>query len=187
MIIGLLSVVIGVLLLGFLFHWAIGGGSSAVDEELSPIGGSQALHLDLPSAELIERILDPRDLDFVSKESTRETVRLFERERRALAISWLQQTRRQVVRLMRYHVGAVRQNANFRPAPEIKLALHYVRFLIAYELVRALFYAQSPFQVRPLVAYVTLVTERICGVSDKLLGELSAAAGAPPHGTSGGS
>ncbi|MGB6525381.1 MAG: hypothetical protein WBE87_10740, partial [Candidatus Acidiferrales bacterium] len=100
MIQALFSVVIGVLLLGLLLYWALRENTPGSSTGLSPAESAKALQQDLPPADLIERILDPRDLDFVSKESASETVRLFERERQALAIAWLRQTRRQVGNLM---------------------------------------------------------------------------------------
>ena len=182
MIPALFSIVIGVVLLGFLTYWAFRGSSSASRAGFSLADASKALRLELPPADLIERVLDPRDLAFVRKESPAETVRLFEQERRALTISWLRHTRRQVGRLMSYHVGAVRQNINLQPALEIKLGLHYVRFLVAYELILGLSYIRGPFQVRPMMGYVVGVTTQLRGVSDKLLGaaQFSTPASAPP-------
>lgn len=178
----LFSIAIGVLLLGFLAYWAFRGSSSVPVPGSSPTDTSKALRLELPPADLIERVLDPRDLAFVRKESPAETVRLFEQERRALAISWLRHTRRQVGRLMSYHVGAVRQNVNLRPALEIQLGLHYVRFLVVYGLILGLSYIRGPFQIRLMMGYVVGVTTQLRGVSDKLLGaaQFSTPASAPP-------
>lgn len=182
MISTLFSIAIGVLLLGFLAYWAFRGSSSVPAPGSSPTDTSKALRLELPPADLIERVLDPRDLAFVRKESPAETVRLFEQERRALAISWLRHTRRQVGRLMSYHVGAVRQNVNLRPALEIQLGLHYVRFLVVYGLILGLSYIRGPFQIRLMMGYVVGVTAQLRGVSDKLLGaaQFSTPASATP-------
>lgn len=178
----LFSIVVGVLLLGILAYWAFRRPWSASESQSSPADTSKTLWLELPPADLIERVLDPRDLAFVRKESPAETVRLFEQERRALAISWLRHTRRQVGRLMSYHVGAVRQNINLQPALEIRLGLHYVRFLVVYELILGLSYIRGPFQIRPMMGYVVGVTTQLRGVSDKLLGlaQFSTRASAPP-------
>lgn len=182
MIPALFSIGIGVLLLGFLTYWALSGNASAPVAGSSLANTSKALQLELPPADLIERVLDPRDLAFVRKESPPETVRLFERERRALAISWLRRTRRQVGHLMSYHAGAVRQDIHLRPALEIKLGLHYVRFLVAYELILGLSYIRGPFQIRQMMDYVVGVSTQLRGVSDKLMGaaQFSTPAGAAP-------
>ena len=182
MIPALFSVVAGVLLLGILIYWAFRRPWSVPESESSPADTSKALRLELPPADLIERVLDPRDLAFVRKESPAETVRLFEQERRALAISWLRHTRRQVACLMSYHVDAVRQNINLQPALEIKLGLHYVRFLVVCQLILGLSYVRGPFEIRPIMGYVVGVTTRLRGVSDKLLGavQFSTQASAPP-------
>jgi hypothetical protein len=178
----LFSIVVSVLLLGILTYWAFRRPWSASESRSSPADKSKALRLELPPADLIERVLDPHDLAFVRKESSAETVRLFEQERRALAISWLRHTRRQVGRLMSYHVGAVRQNINLRPALEIQLGLHYVRFLVVYELILGLSHIRGPFQIRLMMGYVVGVTTQLRGVSDQLLGtaQFSTPASAPP-------
>lgn len=182
MIPALFSIVVGVLLLGILAYWLFSERSFATDARPSTADTSKALRLELPSADLIERVLDPRDLAFVRKESPTETLRLFEQERRALAISWLRHTRRQVGQLMSYHAAAVRENINLRPALEIKLGLHYVRFLVLCELILGLSYIRGPFQIRLMMGYVVGVTAQLCGVSDKLLGatQFSTPASAPP-------
>jgi hypothetical protein len=182
MIPALFSIMVGALLLGILTYWAFSRPWSASESRSSTADTSKALRLELPPVDLIERALDPRDLAFVRKESSAETVRLFEQERRALAISWLRHTRRQVGRLMSYHAGAVRQNINLRPALEIKLGLHYVRFLVVYQLILGLSYIRGPFQIRPVMGYVIGVTAQLRGVSDKLLGpaQFSTPASAPP-------
>jgi len=178
----LFSIVIGVLLLGLLAYWAFRGSSAVLRAGFSPADTSEALRLELPPVDLIERMLDPRDLAFVCKESPVETVRLFEQERQALAISWLRHTRRQVGRLMSYHVGVVGQNINLRPALEIKLGLHYVRFLVVYEVILGLSYILGPFRIRPIISYVIGVTTQLRGASEKLLGaaQLSTRTSAPP-------
>jgi hypothetical protein len=178
----LFSIVVGVLLLALLTHWAFGRSSSAPVAGSSPADASQGLRLELCPTDFIERVLDPRDLAFVRKESPSETVRLFEQERRALAISWLRYTRRQVRQLMSCHAGAVRQNINLRPALEIELGLHYVRFLVVCQLILGLSYVRGPFQIRPIMGYVVRVTTQLRGVSDKLLGaaQFSTRASASP-------
>lgn len=182
MIPALFSIVAGALLLVILAYWALRRPWRASESRSSPVDASKALRLELPPADLIERVLDARDLAFVRKESPVETVRLFERERRALAISWLRHTRREVGRLMGYHAGAVRQNMNLRPALEIQLGLHYVRFLVVYELILGLSYLRGPFQIRPMMGYVVGVTKQLRGVSDELTGaaQFSTPAGVPP-------
>ncbi len=84
--------------------------------------------------------------------------------------------------LMSYHAAAVRQNINLRPALEIKLGLHYVRFLVLYELILGLSHIRGPFQIRLMMGYVVGVTAQLRGVSDKLLGaaQFSTPASAPP-------
>ncbi len=188
MIQALFSVVIGVLLLGLLLYWALRESSSVSSAGFSAANGLKTLQLDFPATDLLERILDPRDLDFVHKESATETVKLFKRERRALAISWLQQTRREVSRLMSYHVAVVRENINLRPALEMKLALQYVRFLVTYELILGVFYIRDPFRVRQAIDYVTGATAQLCSVSEKLLSSVQFSAGVsvPPANTASG-
>src|SRR5260370_42133899 len=86
--------------------------------------GSAAPHRDLG-----ERIFGPQDWDFVSRETTSEIQRIFQRERTILAIAWLRRTRLQVSQVMRAHVAAVQQSEDLRLATELRLALSYFLFL----------------------------------------------------------
>ncbi|MGB6823475.1 MAG: hypothetical protein WBE21_15465, partial [Candidatus Acidiferrales bacterium] len=60
--------------------------------------------------------------------------------------------------------------------------LHYVRFLVVYELILGLSHIRGPFQIRLMMGYVVGVTTQLRGVSDKLLGagQFSTPASAPP-------
>lgn len=165
----LFSIAVGLLLLGLLFIWAFRGRASDPSAAVKLANGARRSAQELPPQDLIERILDPRDLEFVSKESANETVKLLERERRTLAVAWLRQTRRQVGQLMSHHAVAVRHSRHLSPGLEIQLALHYAGFVVGYELTLALFYIRGPFEVRPAVNYVTSIMTRFYGVSDKLL------------------
>ncbi|HEV2288795.1 MAG TPA: hypothetical protein VGR81_07570 [Candidatus Acidoferrales bacterium] len=179
----LFSIAIGLLLLALLFVWVFRERASESGTALEQTDGTRPSGQELPPPDLIERILDPGDLEFVSKESAAETVKLLERERRALAVAWLHQTRRQVGQVMSRHVVAVRHSRNLRPGLEIRLALHYASFVMGYKLTLVLFYVRGPFQVRPAVNYVTGIVARFYGVSDRLLdAQLAAERGAPLDG-----
>lgn len=106
----------------------------------------------LPShADLGERIFGLEDWDFVSRNMPGEIQEMFLRERSVLAISWLRRTRRQVSLVMRAHVAAVRQIADFQLAPELKLALSYLLFLILCDFLIGWIWLCGPVRTREMI------------------------------------
>src|SRR5437879_10074945 len=91
----------------------------------------------LPSGS-VGRIFASEDCDFISSQTTRDVQRLFQQERKALAISWLRQTRKQIARLMDLHLKLASYTDDLGPAVEFKLATHYLSFIVVCRLLLVL-------------------------------------------------
>jgi hypothetical protein len=116
-------------------------------------GGAAMVPPELPPPMLLERVFAAQDFEFVSTHAPREAQRVFVRERRAMALSWLRETRKQAARLMGHHLSAVRRDAGLNPATEGKIAVHFALFQMGHGLVWSLVWSLGPFRARKLVSY----------------------------------
>ncbi len=85
----------------------------------------------LSPAELAIRIFSPDDREFIARTRSPRLQRLYEEERRKVALQWVRCTSREVSRIMRNHRLGSRQSTNLNVAAETKLFCQYVelRFL----------------------------------------------------------
>jgi hypothetical protein len=80
----------------------------------------------VPCPQLVRQIFSPEDSDFISKLHSQHLSRVYERERRAVALFWVQQVSREGSRIMREHRLASRRAEHLQPSVESILILHYV-------------------------------------------------------------
>jgi hypothetical protein len=84
-----------------------------------------------PPVELAARIFSPDDREFIARTRSPHLRRLYNEERRKVALQWVRRTSREVGRTMRNHRLGSRQSTNLNVAAETKLFFQYVelRFL----------------------------------------------------------
>jgi hypothetical protein len=165
----IVPIVLGFLLLSILLYWfLLGNPSSKAKSDLCE-AREALIRLQMLPISLVDRVLDPNDLQFVRSEKDPMILSMFESERKIIAICWLHQLRRQVVLLMRSHVRAVRSNARLSPAIETKLAFDYFEFLLTYQFLLGLMWMSGPFEARRLAGSVTHSVTRLCQTSERLL------------------
>jgi hypothetical protein len=131
------------------------------------------IQLELPPRALGARIFALQDWDFISASTPPEIQRIFLGERKALALSWLAETRRKVVQLMAFHRKAVRGNITLSPTLEFRLAFDYVLFLLTYEILRGLIRLRGPFRARVFVGYATSTADHFSYLSGCALSGLN--------------
>ncbi len=169
--------IIGLLLLILLVVWARRGARPA------PSGGELAgaqtaltiLQSELLPQALVERIFALQDWDFVRSQAPADVQGVFLRERKAIALSWLRQTRRQVKKLMEFHLLAARRSVNLSPAMEVKVATDCLLFLLECGILIFLIRLRGPFYVRRMVGQTASVAERLCVISQRLLESMAPA------------
>ncbi len=152
-----------VVLLVLLAYWAWHSRDRGVTiDEFS--GAKEALESVLLWFPAVNQVFDPSDLEFI-RQSYPETERLFQQERKTLAISWLRHTREQIARLMGIHLRLSRciyePHATIR-FDEFRLALDYLFFVVVCHLLLIFFWLRGPFRVRKMVGYTMGATERFC-------------------------
>jgi hypothetical protein len=132
--------------------------------------GRAALHRDLG-----ERIFGPEDWDFVSRDTSSEIRRMFQRERTFLALTWLRRTRFQVSQVMRAHVAVAHQSRDLRLATEIRLALSYFLFLILCNSLIGWVWLHGPVRTRKIVGQTLQWAAQLRGAFEQLMASVDPA------------
>jgi len=158
--------VITLLVLALLVYW----GRRSSDHSITRVEFSEAesaltsLQWQILPSGSVGRIFALEDFDFISSQTTRDIQRLFQQERKALAISWLRHTRQQIARLMDLHLKLASYTDDPGPAVEFKLATHYLSFIVVCRLLLILVWIRGPFRVQKVVGYTTHAAHSLCTV-----------------------
>lgn len=115
----------------------------------------------LPEQTVVDRFFSQIDLDYVRAAHCSEALRLFMRERRFLALAWLDEVRRAAVRLVRLHAQQARHLSNLSLKAECRFALNVTLFFSIFLFVRALIWGFGPFRTRRLLQHVIWVGDRL--------------------------
>jgi len=158
--------VVGCVLLALLLYWLLQGGAANENQlDLLKIRETLAdLQLLIRSQNLVARMFDPKDLEFVRAEGDPVLVRLLNRERKAAIVGWMRRMRLQVSALMAYRISYARGTKKLRPTMELRLTLEYVTFLMTYYALIFLVWLWGPFHARRLVGSAIKSVGLFCGV-----------------------
>ena len=139
----------GLVCLFLLLLWAQRSAETAAGrrETFEPNEVLGAFQLELPVRAFYERIFATEDWNFVSQQALPRVQRQFLADRKAVALAWLRRTRENAGRVMHLHLLAVRGNTSLKPLVEFRLAIHYLVFLLVYDVLRCLIWLRGPFKV----------------------------------------
>jgi len=140
-----------------------GGEAKALD---TPI-----LQAELPSRALMDRIFAEDDLIFVKAERVRQIRKEFLRERRRLALFWLGQAKREALRILRFHLRAVRADLALHPAVEFKLIFHTLLFFAIYGLLWRSVICYGAFWARAFMRNVVTLAGSLSGLGGSILAD----------------
>jgi hypothetical protein len=115
--------------------------------------------------QIVERIFDSGDQEFINRQNAPPIHDLFLRERRALAVSWLRQTRQQLSILMSYHLKSARNDAGLKPAMELRIAAEYCMFVMVCRALIGLIWLRGPFNLHRGVGYAIRTASELCQIS----------------------
>ena len=164
----ILSLILGVLLLGLMLYWLL--RRDAADNNVSAawdvLVSLQARFL---PAGVVDSIFDRNDFLFVREQRDGHILRLLEAERKAIALAWLDSTRREVKLLMAFHVKCARHIVRLPAALEIKLAVGYAGFLLACATLVIFVRVAGPFRASRFAQHTVTVAARFCAASEKIL------------------
>lgn len=122
--------------------------------------------------ELIERIFAGTDLEFIRSTCSPRIRQKFLEERKRIALSWVGQLRKQVLRLKRFHVEHAREFAEIDTRSEFAVAADFAILLMACRILQFSFYLWGPFASKRIVYIAIRIAGTVCGVSERSLGFL---------------
>jgi hypothetical protein len=157
------ALLIGSILLLLLFFVAARDAMGA--RELSSRSDVPLLDDDAPldpcPPEFVARIFSPDDWKFVSEIKSPQLERLFRRERKLVALAWVQQTSTAIRRVMREHTEAARQSHDLHFATETKLVLLYAELQLLCGMLFLAIQSAGPQRVRGLAVYAGTLSQRL--------------------------
>lgn len=142
------------------------------DEVSRPLDGNSAL----PSRQVadhrreqLERIFGHEDWDFIRSSSSEQVQRLFLRERKVIALAWINELGRQARAGMDFHVASVRASEELEPVVEIRMAVSYYACLAKCRVIAAIVWLVGPMAVRGMVGQVGRLSDNLTGLLDAAL------------------
>lgn len=118
--------------------------------------------------EFAARIFSPADWTFVSGEKSPDVVRLFQHERRVVALVWVHQTKTAIHRIMREHTRVTRQSQDLHLATEAKLVFHYVQLMAICDLLILAIQSAGPARVGSFATYAASLSQRFADAQHAL-------------------
>lgn len=114
--------------------------------------------------EQLERIFGREDWDFIRNGTSRRVQRLFLKERRGIALSWLSQLRSQARAGMDFHVTRARASEELEPLAELRLAIDYYAFLAKCGLLAAIVLLGGPMALRGMTGQAESLSNNLRGM-----------------------
>jgi len=165
-----------VVLLGFLFLVGIGfsllrgGARSESTRNRSEEQTAAALPAAPSPPEVLERIFEPGDSDFVARQHSRGAQKLFHRERKRLAYLWLRQIRQEVANVRRFHAEMARKSANLHPGTEIRIAVDCLLVSAVCWLLAVAIFFLGPIHARGMARYASDLSAQLWSLAGKSAG-----------------
>jgi hypothetical protein len=132
-----------------------------------------ALQGGLLPIELIDRIFAKEDLDYVRSQAPRPVCAMFLRERQLVALAWIGDVRRQIVSLMRFHLGSARFYARLSFRTEVGLAFQFGALLLACRALQVLVYIGGAYAAPRVVGATAATAAQVCKISEQSLAFLN--------------
>jgi hypothetical protein len=159
---GSFSLMIAGVLLGMLalFVLKMALTAHALEQEPEDLPGEPSV-AELCPAECAERIFSEDDRAFVWELKSPSVQRLFERERKAVALLWIRQMARGIRRVMREHAEAARRSADVRVGTEMRLFAQYGGSMLICGTLLFLTQLGGPLWLRGLAGYAQRLSQRM--------------------------
>jgi hypothetical protein len=110
--------------------------------------------------EFAARLFSPADSAFVSREKSRDILRLFHHERRVVALVWVHQTKTAIHHIMREHTQIARRSQDLDFATEARLGFHYLRLVAVCDLLILAIQSAGPSRVGALATHAASLSQR---------------------------
>ena len=133
----------------------------------------QTLQQGLLPADLLNRIFDRRDLDYIDGQAAPEIRQLFLSQRKAISLMWVRRVRSEILSLMHFHRSHSRFHTNISLLTEMRLALDFAGLLFVCRILETIFSLRGPYAAPRLVQSVASAASRLCAASEKSLAFLN--------------
>jgi hypothetical protein len=100
---------------------------------------------------------------------------MFLGERKVIALAWAAQIRKQVLNLMRFHLGSARFYARLSFRIELALALQFAGLLLACRVLQMVLYVGGPYAAPRIVGAMAATAAQVCSISGRSLAFLNSA------------
>jgi len=172
-VIGLiLSLFVGVGLLAILVLLARRGNPRVEGSAQQLVEARQTLdmvQLGLLPRDIVERIFATQDLEYVTRVAPAEVQRAFLRERKRIAIAWVERLRSSFVKLMRLHRAQARVYPQLSLRKEIGLGINFVALLATCGALQVAFRLRGPYAAPRMLETATAAAARVCLISEESL------------------
>src|ERR1700722_7684129 len=132
-------------------------------------GSLHTLPEGLLPADLLNRIFDRRDLDYVKTQPSPDVRQRFLSQRKAISLMWVRRVRSEILNLMHFHRSHSRFHTNISILTEIRLALDFAGLLFVCRILETIFSWRGPYAAPRLVQSVATAASRLCTASEKSL------------------
>jgi len=95
-------------------------------------------------------IFSSEDEQFIASEAGKQVNALFRRERKRLALRWIERQKREAAGIMSRHRDASRRAADLLPSNEVKLFVRYARLRLTFEFLAVSVWLVGPQRLRGL-------------------------------------
>ena len=109
-------------------------------------------------------IFSSEDEQFIASEAGKQVNALFRRERKRLALRWIERQKQEASGIMSRHRDASRRAADLQPANEVKLFLRYARLKVTFEFLAVSVWMVGPQRLRGLAEEANAVFHGIQNV-----------------------
>lgn len=128
--------------------------------------------------EFVSRIFSRVDWNFVRRVRSGGIERLFERERRTVALVWVRHTSAMIRRVMREHAEAARQSKNLEASVEINILAQYLSLMAVCGILSIAIQIAGPLWVAGLAHFAQTLSLRVAKLQESFQADaLAEAAG----------
>jgi hypothetical protein len=132
-----------------------------------------ALQTGLLPMELTGRIFAREDLEYVRSQAPEAVCTMFLSERKGVALAWAAQVRKQLLNLMRFHLGSARFYARLSFRTELALAVQFGGLLLACRALQLVLYVGGPYAAPRIVGATVATAVHVCRISEQSLAFLN--------------
>ena len=160
------GLIAGVVLLLLLMALAIKGWLTSRQLQEPIFTANEEDRVSVCPEEFVSRVFSRDDWEFVRNEKATDIERLFERERKKVALLWVRQTSIMIRRLMREHARAARQSKNLEFSTEINILSQFLLSVVACGVLSFAIQLAGPPFLTSLAGFAQRLTHRIAKVQE---------------------